>query len=610
MIPDEVVERVREAADAVAIIGEQVKLRRVGSSFRGPCPFHQGKNPNFAVNPRTGFYHCFKCNESGDVFTFVRKRMGLDFVEAVKFVGARSGIEVRDVPMRRDGPDPREPLWEVVAAAAEFVSRTLWDDPAGAGARDYLAARRVSRDVAERFGLGYAPREGEALRAHLATLGFDEKRQLEAGLLVRREDQEEEPRARFRGRLMFPIYDAQGRAVGFGGRVLGQGEPKYLNSPESPVFAKGRMLYGLNWAKNTIRRDDRVLVVEGYFDVLRCVAAGVEAVVAPLGTALTEDQAALITRYTRNVYLLYDSDEAGLRATFRAGDALLAKGASVQVVTLPEGEDPDTYVTKHGGPGLEAQLGSSVDVFDRKVQILERRGYFADLRRKRKALDRLLPTIRATADPITQDLYLGRAADAAGVSRELLVREVAGDELGRTPHTRAGVPPAPRQPPPRVAPRRERRRPFSAGEHMAERELLRALLHYRNHIESIAERLGETSFRDVRYRQIFGALVAQGSDATVETLAGALDAAALEELQALLADRGGLDDPGPLIDGCVARLQARPLRARLAEIDREFGLTEDVTEKDRLTREKDRLRLELQALGIAQWKSFRPSRPE
>ncbi len=612
MIPDEVVERVREAADAVAIIGEQVKLRRVGSSFRGPCPFHQGKNPNFAVNPRTGFYHCFKCNESGDVFTFVRKRMGLDFVDAVKFVGARSGIDVQDAPVRREGPDPREPLWEVIAAASEYFSRMLWDDPLGATPREYLSARRVARELADRFGLGFAPREGDAVRRHLTTLGFDDARQLEAGLLVRREEQGGELRPRFRGRLMFPIYDVQGRAVGFGGRVIGPGEPKYLNSPESPIFAKGRMLYGLNWAKNAIRRDERVLVVEGYFDVLRCVAGGVESVVAPLGTALTEEQSALITRYTKNVYLLYDSDEAGLRATFRAGDVLLTKGAAVQVVTLPEGEDPDTYVTKHGAQGLEAQLASSVDVFDRKVQILERRGYFADLRRKRKALDRLLPTIRAAADPITQDMYLGRAADAAGVSRELLVREVAGDERPRRgrPHPDGRTEPPPGPSGPRIAPRRERRRPFTAGEHLVERELVRALLHYRNYIESIAERLGEASFRDIRYRQIFGALVTQGSDATVETLAGALDPAALEELQGLVAERGGLDDPGRLIDGSVARLQARPIRARLAEIDREYGLTEDEAEKSQLTREKERLRVELRALGVAPWKAFRPSRPE
>ena len=608
MIPDEVIDRVRESADAVGIIGEQVKLRRVGSSFRGPCPFHQGKKPNFAVNPRTGFYHCFKCNESGDVFTFVRKRLGLDFVEAVKFVGARSGIEVRDVQLRREGPDPREPFWEILAAAAEYFRRTLWEDPAGAGAREYLGTRRVSREVADRFGLGFAARDGDGLRAHLTTLGFDEARQLDAGLLVRREEQGDALRPRFRGRLMFPIYDAQGRAVGFGGRVLGQGEPKYLNSPESPVFTKGRMLYGLNWAKNTIRRDDRVLVVEGYFDVLRCVAAGIESVVAPLGTALTDDQAALLTRYTKNVYLLYDSDAAGQRATFRAGDALLAKGASVQVVTLPEGEDPDSFVAQHGAAGLEAQLASSVDIFDRKVQILERAGYFASLRQKRKAIDHLLPTIRAAADPLTQDLYVGRAADAAGVSRELLAREVAGEPVRRPASPEP--PPRPASPGPGLAPASppQRRRPFTAAENHVEKELVRTLLHYRNQLDSVAERIGPDSFRDRRYRHIFGALVSLGGDASIESLAAELDPISQGELQRLLAERGGLDDPGTILRGAVARLEARPIRERLREIDREYALAEQSEEKDRLTREKEDLQAELQALGVSPWKTFRSSR--
>jgi DNA primase len=605
VIPDDVVERVRESADAVGIIGEQVKLRRVGSSFRGPCPFHQGKNPNFAVNPRTGFYHCFKCNESGDVITFVRKRMGLDFVEAVKFVGARSGIEVRDVAARREGPDPREPLWEVIGAAAEFFTRTLWEDEAAGEAREYLSRRRVTREVADRFGLGFAPRDGDAVQSHLKTLGFDETRQLEAGLLVRREERGGEVRPRFRGRLMFPIYDVQGRAVGFGGRVLGQGEPKYLNSPESPIFAKGRMLYGLNWAKNAIRRDDRLLIVEGYFDVLRCVASAIDAVVAPLGTALTDEQATLVARYTKNAYLLYDSDAAGLRATFRAGDVLLAKGVAVQVVTLPEGEDPDSFVTTHGAAGLEAQLASSVDVFERKVQFLQRRGYFGDLRRKRKALDRLLPTIRAASDPLTQDLYLGRAAEAAGVSRELLEREVAGDE--RTLRRRRPDVVEPPRPPAPPTPERERRpapRRFRAGEHMVERELVRVLLHFRNYIDSIAERLGESSFRDDRYRQIFRALLTQGSDATMDSLAQAVSPEALVELEALAGERGGLDDPERVVNGGAARLQARRIQARLEEIDREFALTEVAEEKNRLIREKKRLHSEQQALGEKRYKVF------
>ncbi|HEY5219030.1 MAG TPA: DNA primase, partial [Gemmatimonadaceae bacterium] len=326
MIPDDVVERVADAADIVQIISEHIKLKRVGRTWRGPCPFHQGTHPNFSVTPGAG-YRCWSCGEKGSVFTFVQKRLGLDFVEAVKYVGQKSGVEVREVSRQREGPDPREPLWEVNAAAAEYFQRMLWEGDAGLAAREYLAQREVNQEQADRFSLGFAPREIGLMRAYLQTLGFDDERQLQAGLLVKREDTEE-PRPRFRGRLMFPILDVQGRVIAFGGRIIGQGEPKYLNSAESPTFVKGRTLYGLSWAKNAIRRDDRVILVEGYFDCVRLMMVGVDDVVAPLGTALAEPQAELLRRYTKNVFLLYDSDEAGLKATFRAGDQLLRLGVS------------------------------------------------------------------------------------------------------------------------------------------------------------------------------------------------------------------------------------------------------------------------------------------
>ena len=393
MIPDDIVERVREQADIVSIVGELVKLKRVGNSFRGPCPFHQGKDPNFSVSPR-GAYHCFVCHEKGDVFSFVQKRLGLDFVEAVKYVGGKSGVEVKEVSRDKGaGPDPREKFWEINAAAVEFFTRTLWETAEGAAARSYLESRNLTRDMADRFSLGYASRDPEALRSHLATLGFDDDRQRDAGLLHQREG-EAQLRPRFRNRLMFPIYDPQGRAIAFGGRIIGTGEPKYLNSAETAVFVKGGTLYGLNWAKNSIRRDERVLLVEGYFDCLRLHLAGVESAVAPLGTALTEAQAELLRKYTNTVFLLYDSDKAGLKATFRAGDVLLRQGAKVHVVSLPEGEDPDTFVARHGKERLDNELSNAVDVFERKIQILQRGGWFSDLRRKRVALDRLLPTVR------------------------------------------------------------------------------------------------------------------------------------------------------------------------------------------------------------------------
>ena len=424
MISDETVDRVREAADIVQIIGEHVPLRRTGTDFRGPCPFHQGTHKNFSVSPRKGIYYCFVCHEGGDVFTFLQKRLGMDWPGAIRYVAEKVGIPIEEVQQRREGPHPDQPLWDLNAAVADWFRTLLWDDEEGRQARDYLALRRVSRETADRFGLGFAPRDGEALRRHFSALGYSDGQLLEAALLVAR-DEGGEPRARFRHRLMFPILDAAGHTVGFGGRLLGPGEPKYLNSSESRVFSKGKLLYGLHMAKHAIRRDDRVMVVEGYFDAVRLVSAGFDWVVAPLGTALTEQQGQILRRYARNAFLLYDSDRAGLKATFRSGDELLRHGMTVQVVTLPEGEDPDSFVDHRGAPALAAALGDAIDVFERKVQLLERAGWFADLRRKRRALDRLLPTIRATQDPITRDMYLTRASEAAGVSRDVLERELA-----------------------------------------------------------------------------------------------------------------------------------------------------------------------------------------
>lgn len=587
MIPDEEVERVREAADIVGIIGETVTLKRAGAAFRGPCPFHQGKNPNFSVDPRRRIYHCFKCGESGDVFTFLRKRFGMDWPTAVRHVAERSGITIREVSSRRDGPDPRERLWEVNAAAEAYFRRLLQEDPGGSAGREYLAARQVGLDVAERFGLGYAPRDG--LRDHLATLGFDDERQLEAGLLVRREDGAIRPR--FRGRLMFTIYDVASRVVGFGGRVIGEGEPKYLNSPETIAFVKGRMLYGLNWARNAIRRADRVLLVEGYFDLVRLAMAGVEEVVAPLGTALTPDQGALIARHTKHAFLIYDSDKAGLKATFRAADELLRHGVAVRVVTLPPGEDPDTFARSAGREGVERQLAQAVDVIERKVQLLERGGWFADLHRRRQAVDHLLPTIRATADAVTRDLYLARVAEATGVDRAVLAAEAD-----------AGTGPRAAEPPARAAGRARRReeapparKTARDGGTAAERELVRVLLTSRATLERILERVGPSEFRDPRYRQIFETLAHHGPDADIATVAGDLQDAAVPEFEALLAEPGAIVDVQKTVDDCLDRIELRRYRERSEAIQRQLAVA-SADEADRLMAEKQATMLEMQKL--------------
>ncbi|MEK7400993.1 MAG: DNA primase [Gemmatimonadota bacterium] len=603
MIPDDVVERVREQADIVQVIGEHVKLKRVGTSYRGPCPFHQGKDANFSVSPKGG-YHCFVCHEKGDVFTFVQKRLGLDFVGAVKYVGEKAGVEVTEVSRSRDaGPDPRERFWEINAAAADWFSRALWGD-AGAAAREYLEGRDFGRDLAERFGLGFAPR-GEGLREHMESLGYDVATLATAGLYVVREEGED-PRPRFRNRLIFPIYDAQGRVIAFGGRVIGPSEPKYLNSPESPTFQKSHTLYGLNWAKQPIRRDDRVMLVEGYFDCVRLMAAGIETVVAPMGTALTDAQADLIRKYTSNAFLLYDSDEAGLKATFRNADVLLKQSCKVLVVSLPEGEDPDTYVRRHGREGLERQVAAAIDVFERKIQILQVGGWFADLRRKRVALDRLLPTLLAAADPITRSLYVARAAEVVGVTVEVLEREIRNvrgegrpqEAVRREPDSRQGASvPGP------SGTRRPRAQPAAP----AERELLRVLLHRRQNVERVVERVGPASFRDATLAQILTAMV-DAPDAPLDTIATALDDDGVAVLNQLTAQDGGLDDPARVIEDCIAVLQRRELGDQIDDIDRELPLASDM-DKDKLVSEKQELMRQIRELGGNRWKTFGGARP-
>ncbi|MFL5630146.1 MAG: DNA primase [Gemmatimonadaceae bacterium] len=600
MIPDEVVEQVRDAADIVQIIGEYVNLKRAGSDFRGPCPFHQGTHRNFSVSPKKRMYYCFVCHEGGDVFRFLQKRVGVEWPAAVKLVGEKSGIEVREVDTRREGPDPREPLWEVNATAAAYFQKILWDDPLGAPARDYLAQRDISREVAEQFGIGFAPREIGLLRNYMTTLGFDETRLIAAGLLIKGED-ETEPRPRFRNRLMFPILDAMSRNIGFGGRLLGPGEPKYLNSPESAVFSKGKTLYALNWAKNDIRREDQVLVVEGYFDVVRLLTAGISTVVAPMGTALTEGQSAALRKLTKNVFLLYDSDKAGLQATFRSGDELLRQGAAVRVVTLPEGEDPDTFVKNHGAAALTARLKDAIDVFERKIQLLERAGMFSELQKKRRALDRLLPTVRATSDAIMRDLYIARASEVSGVAREVLERELRGKPV---PPIAPSSPPMPRISPAAAVRRGERRAHYSERGASAERELVRAMLFDRARIEQIVEKLGKESFRDAHYRAIYRALMSAGPDSTIEDITANLDEETIATVEEILAEGSYQIDPERTISDSLATLRARELDRRAAELDRLIPLA-DGAQKDKLIAEKDAIRKELKATGRNYYKKFR-----
>ncbi len=553
LIPDDVIEQVREAADIVGIIGEHVELRRTGSDFRAPCPFHGGTHRNFAVIPKKGMYYCFVCHAAGDVFTFFMQKLGMDYPTAVREVARRVGITI---PERGpSGPDPREPLYSAVAAAADWYARQLRESLEAQVARDYLASRHLPLDTVLPLGLGYAPR-GKAFLEAMQALGVKEPVLLEAGLLAKREDGSLVPR--FRGRLLFPIHDLRARVVGFGGRILGEGEPKYLNSPDSPVFHKGKLLYNLHVAKHAIRKAERALLVEGYFDVLRLSLAGVEEVVAPLGTGLTPDQAQLLKRHTAQVILLYDSDDAGLRATFRAGDELLREGVRVSVATLPAGEDPDTLVQARGAAGLEPVLQDAVDVLERKVQILERKSFFTTLPGRRRALDRLLPTIRAATDPITRELYLSRAAEAAGVRKDVLEREVAiAGRARRESGGAAGPGAAAAVAAPRPASALGPAQPASA-----EKAVLLLLLAGEPWRARVVEAIDAEELEFPPYRAVFEAVA---DDAVL-----ALDATSARAYEALQGEGLGTRDPNELYEFAVNWIEARRLERHLDQIDEQL----------------------------------------
>lgn len=578
-IPDEVIDQVRDATDIVSLIGESVDLKRTGSDFRGPCPFHGGTHRNFAVIPRKGLFYCYVCHEKGDAFSFLMKRFGMDYPTAVRELARRAGITVPE-SRERLGPDPNEPLYATLAAAHDWFARRLVEDAAAGVARAYLERRDVPLESAQLHGLGWAP-AGSAFIDAMKKLGLDEERLLAAGLTVRRDDGRTYPR--FRERLLFPIHDLRGRVVGFGGRLLGPGEPKYLNSPETPVFQKGRMLYNLHHARQAIRQEQSVIVVEGYFDVLRLVLVGVDHVVAPLGTALTPEQAALLRRSAPQAILLYDSDTAGLRATFRAGDELLRHGVRVRVATMPEGEDPDTLAQKEGQGGITRVVRDSIDVLERKIQLLDRRGWFTDVEHRRDALDRLLPTVRAASDPITRDLYLGAVSDRTGVSREVLEREL------REAPPRPAARPAPAEPAagPRPA---AARRYFGRS---AEEALLALALSDAEWRRRVLSDVKAEQLHDPALRRVYGALTASVDPShlpdELDADAAAAAARLLERREALL----GRDHDQTFVDS-LQDLEARPLLARYNELDRRLRATRDDQSKDVFMAEKRDLKLRLQ----------------
>lgn len=355
MIPEDVISQIRDRCDIVAVVGRHVQLRKGGRNFKGLCPFHNEKTPSFSVSPDRGFFYCFGCQKKGDVFTFVMEYEGKSFLEAAEQLAAEAGVTIparEESDAARRARSRRQQLLEVNDAAAEFFRRCLRDERLGQAARAYLAERGIGDAVSEQFRLGYAPDDWRALGDHLHRKGLSMELALELGLVAR------QPRAggfydRFRHRLVCPVILSGGEVAGFSARRLDDSPQnaekagaKYINSPESPVYKKSRLLFGIHRARDAFRRSGRAVLVEGNFDVISLHQAGLEETVAPLGTALTDEQVDQLRRLAAEVVLVYDGDRAGRAATLKAVEALVTADVGARIATLPAGEDPDSLVKR------------------------------------------------------------------------------------------------------------------------------------------------------------------------------------------------------------------------------------------------------------------------
>jgi len=358
-------ERVKQQADIVRVIGDYVRLKKAGQNFSGLCPFHQEKTPSFSVHATKQFYHCFGCGKSGDVFKFVMEMEKSTFPEAVRTVATKCGIAIpkprERSPEERRENQQRSTLVEVHREAAAFFSRALANSPEGKVAQAYLEDRGLDAQTIARFGLGYAPSSGDALLRHLKTK-YPEKLLDSAGLFSRNETGRLFDR--FRRRIIFPISNESGKVIAFGGRALGDENPKYLNSPETPIYTKSSVLYHLDRAKEAIRKNDFVILVEGYMDTIAVARAGILNVVASCGTSLAEGQIKLLGRFSRRVVVNYDPDAAGQAATERSLTLLLEKEFDVRVLALPAGADPDKYIKEQGAENYSKRLREAPSYFE------------------------------------------------------------------------------------------------------------------------------------------------------------------------------------------------------------------------------------------------------
>jgi DNA primase len=428
LISDDVINQIRDRVDIAEIVGQHVALTRAGQNLKGLCPFHQEKSPSFTVSSSRQIFHCFGCGAGGNVYTFLMKLTGAAFPEIVRDLGRKVGVDVPEATggYSNEARTQLGRLERLNAAAEGWYQRMLTEGPAGAQARAYLDSRGIQQHTTAQFKIGYAPPEWDGLTKAMLKEGFTPADLVAAGLSIPRDQSGSQKSIsghydRFRSRVMFPIMDLRKRVVAFGGRVLGEGTPKYLNSPETPLFKKGQTLFALDAAREAAGQQQTLIIVEGYFDAVALHQAGIRHVAATLGTALTPEHITIIRRFASNIVLLFDPDQAGVRAALRTLDLFVNSGLSVKVVSLPQGEDPDTYVRKHGAEGFAALHRTAPTLLDFAVEHSLRTAESGTVEDRIRAVDAVLRILQKSAHPIEREERIRLVAERLGLSQQRLI---------------------------------------------------------------------------------------------------------------------------------------------------------------------------------------------
>lgn len=435
LISEDIITQIRDRVDIADIVGQHVSLTKAGQNLKGLCPFHHEKTPSFTVSPSRQIFHCFGCGAGGNVFTFLTRVTGASFPEVVRDLGRKVGVEVRDLvgPTKPQAGQVNR-IEQLNREAAAWFQQNLRDDKLGAEAREYLAGRGIQPATIERFGIGLAPAEWDGLAKALAKKGFGHAELASAGLVVARESGSGFY-DRFRARVMFTITDLRKRVVGFGGRVLGDGMPKYLNSPDTPLFKKGQALFAFDHAREAIARTRTAIVVEGYFDAIALHQAGITHAVATLGTALTPEHVQVIRRFAANVVLLFDPDAAGVRAALRCLDLFVNSGLGVKVMTLPTGDDPDTFVRKEGPEAFARLEERAPSLLDYALEHSIRQAAAGSLEERIRSVDEVLRVLQKSDHPIEREERIRVVAERLGISQQRLIERYPALFAQRRPRT-------------------------------------------------------------------------------------------------------------------------------------------------------------------------------